>query len=253
MSEIVAEGIVEAATLRQYLSAMTAIVSDSRIHFNDDGLAARFVDAGNVAMATVDLDYQAFESYDAPGAATVGVSLTKLADKVKPASADTLVQLQVDMETRHLHVDYGRARQTLALIANESIRSEPDVPGLDLPNRATITGAELDEALTICDLIADHVDVRGTPDGPPLSFYTRGDTDDAEVSFTMADVLDAEVGDEVMSIFSLDYLKDLAKPIPADSEVTLTFGEEMPMRLRWGAIGGLMAVEYTQAPRIQKR
>lgn len=251
MSEIVAEGIIEARTLRDYLGVFTPLVEEAKVHWNDGGLEARFVDPANVcSVHPTTLSAEAFESFDAPGSATIGVPISKLVDRLKPADADALVRLAVDMETRKLQIDYGRASQTLRLIDPSAIRKEPDIHDLDLPNTATVEGAAWDEALTVADLVSDHVFVKGDPDERRFVVSAEGDSDGAEVVFGDEDVLDAEVSTESESVFSLDYMQELAEPIPNDAEVHLQFGHEFPIVVEWSAHDGALETTGILAPRI---
>lgn len=254
MSEIVAEGIIEADAFRTYLDALESLAVEARVHFNEDGLTCNVVDPANVAMYyPATLDKRAFESYDAPGSVTAGVALQRLTDKLNPADSDQLVNLEIDMETRMLTVDFGRAHQETRLIDPESIRKEPNPDEIDLPNSVTVSGEDIDEAVKIVDLVSDHVYLSGDPDDAPLTVSGQGDTDSSEVTFKPADCIDFATVGAVESVFSLDYLKEIVRPIPKDAEVTLEYGDEWPLRLTWAGVDGQLDVKAMLAPRIQKR
>lgn len=253
MSEVIASGIITAENLRDYLETFT-LVAEARLHLNDDGLRASFVDPANVCMISpLTLSADAFESYDAPGSATIGAPITKLVERLKPADADSLVEFSVDMETRMLRVEYGRADQRVELIDLEAIREEPSTSDVDLPNTVTITGEAFRDALEIVGLVGDHVTIRGHPDERAFSMHGQGDTDESTVEFGDADVLDANVVEATESVFNLDYLTDLADPIPAESEVTVWFAHEHPIRIEWGGVEGALHATAMLAPLIQSQ
>lgn len=252
--EIIASGIIEAGTLTQYIEAFTPLVSEAKVHFNDDGFEVRVVDSANVCTINPGtLDKTAFESFDSPGSATIGVPLEKLLDRLDMAGGDDLVYLAVDMETRRLRVKYGRANQTLALIDPQRIRKEPSKPELDLPNWFTIDGGTLSEAVKFADMVSDHVDLIGEPDNERVVIFAEGDVDDMEYVLEGDDIIAGHIDADAMSIFSLDYIKEIAKPIPDDSEVTIQFGDEFPLKLAWSACDDAVSVDVALAPRIQSR
>lgn len=252
MSEIIAEFTVDAAVLEQYVETLTPLVDEAKIHVNDDGLAARVVDPANVGMyCPVTLSADAFESYDAPGAATIGVSLTTLAERIGAANAGDLVHLAVDMETRHLQIQYRNIDHHMALIDPDSIRGEPDRTELDLPNSITLTGAALDEAITAVDMVSDHIELVGAPGDKEVRFVGEGDIDNTTVTFGREEVADADVTEGAASLFSLEYFEELADPIPKDAEVTLQFGEEFPVIWDWEASEGFQQSHAMLAPRIR--
>lgn len=262
MSEIVVSGIVEKNRLVTFAETFAAkvigeqseLVSEIKLHISGDGFHATAVDAANVAMVgPVTLAPRAFEAFDAPGSVTVGVNLTALVDRIDPADTSQLVEYGIDMETRHMNLRYGSADVSLALIDPDAIRQEPDISDLDLPNEVALSGEQLDHALTVTDMVSDHVFIDANPDDREIVFRGEGDTDDATVAYSDEEVADARVDESTTSVFSLAYMKALAKPIPDDAEVTIRFGDEFPARLTWDAFDGAFDVQQTLAPRIQSR
>ena len=252
MSEIIADAIIDAGTLQQYVDVFTPLVAEGRIHFNDDGITTAVCDSANVAMiAPGRLDAAAFESYDAPGAATIGVSFDTLSERLGAANSGDLVRLRVDMETRKLKLDYRNISQSVGMIDPDAIRQDPDTPDIDLPNTMTVEAGALDEAATVIDMVTDHLGIDARPDDREVALIGQGDIDDTEVVFGDEETISADVPEDTWSLFSLEYVEELIDPMPADAEVTLTFGDEFPMLLDWEACEGRLTVHQMLAPRIE--
>jgi len=241
--------IVSADTLQATLDSVGVLVDECKIHLNDDGLVIRAVDPANVGMVDLTLDAEAFESYEADGG-LIGVNLVRLQDIAGMADADQLVHLELDEETRKLHISIDGLEYTLALIDPDSIREEPDLPDLDLPATVVIEGRDIDRAVTAADMVSDHIEL-GVDDEEGV-FYVRaeGDTDDVHLELGTDDLIDLVAG-PASSLFSLDYLKDMDKAIPADAEVTMELGEEFPVKLHFDIAEGQGQVTFMLAPRIQ--
>lgn len=254
MSEVVFDAVADRDVPQQFIDTFTPLVDEAKIHFNDDGIHTRAVDAANIAMNYVDLDPAAFEHYEAPGSVTQGANLNAIDDRLSLANGGDLVNLSLDMEVRKLSVDVRNIEQKVALIDPDSVRQEPDVPDHDLPNTVTLTGEDLNEVVTALDMVSDHLDIIGDPDAETVRFYAEGDTDESEVDFGREETLDpTKITEKAMSIFSMGYFKKLTKPIPKDAEVTIQFGEEFPMWMDWEACDGNLDVRQMLAPRIQSR
>jgi len=243
------KAIVSADTLRTTLDSVSVLVDECKIHLNEEGLAIRAVDPANVGMVDLELDATAFESYDADGG-LIGVNLTRLEDIAGMADAGQLVQLELDEETRKLHIKIDGLEYTLALIDPDSIRQEPDLPDLDLPARIVIEGRDIDRAVRAADMVSDHIAL-GVDSAEDL-FYVdaEGDTDDVHLELGPGDLIDLDAGD-AHSLFSLDYLKDMNKAIPKDGEVAVDLGEEFPVKMHFEIAEGLGQVTFMLAPRIQ--
>jgi len=243
------KAIVSADTLQETLDSVSVLVDECKIHLDEDGLSIRAVDPANVGMVDLDLGAAAFESYEADGG-LIGVNLSRLEDIAGMADAGQLVQLELDEETRKLHIQIDGLEYTLALIDPDSIRQEPDIPDLDLPAHVVIEGRDIDRAVTAADMVSDHIAL-GVDTADEL-FYVdaEGDTDDVHLELTRDQLIDLEAGD-AHSLFSLDYLKDMNKAIPKDAEVELELGDEYPVKLHYDIAEAQGRVTYMLAPRIQ--
>lgn len=253
MSEIVASGIINAGILEDWIDTFTPLVNEGKVHFNDDGLTARVVDPGNIAMIRPGhLASEAFESYDSPGAVTVGVNFDRLNERLSAAGSSDLVEFEVDMEARMLSIGFRNIQHSVAMIDPDAIRKEPDDPDLDLPNTVTIQGAAFKEAVSNADMVSDHLEIHGNPSQREVVMRAQGDTDDVTVTFDRDDTTDpTEVVEDVESLYSLEYLTDMVKPIPKDAEVSLTFGNEYPVLIDYEAHEGMLEASQMLAPRIR--
>jgi proliferating cell nuclear antigen len=241
--------IVRAATLQATLDSVGVLVDECKIHLGEDGLEIRAVDPANVGMVDLSLDADAFESYEADGG-LIGVNLVRLQDIAGMADSDQLVQLELDEETRKLHISIDGLEYTLALIDPESIREEPDLPDLDLSSTIVIEGRDIDRAVTAADMVSDHIELGVDEDEETFYVKAEGDTDDVHLELDADDLIDLTVG-PASSLFSLEYLKNMNKAIPKDAEVRTELGEEFPVKLHFDIAEGEGTVTYMLAPRIQ--
>jgi len=241
--------IVSADTLRTTLDSVSVLVDECKIHLEEEGLEIRAVDPANVGMVDLELSASAFESYETDGG-VIGVNLSRLEDIAGMADADQLVHLELDEETRKLHIAIDGLEYTLALIDPDSIRQEPDLPDLDLAAEIVIEGRDIDRAVTAADMVSDHIALG--VDEADEHFYVdaEGDTDDVHLELTREDLIDLTAG-TAHSLFSLDYLKDMNKAIPKDAEVRMELGEEFPVKMHFDIAEGEGQVTFMLAPRIQ--
>jgi len=241
--------IVSAETLTDALDSVSVLVDECKIRLEDDGLAIRAVDPANVGMVDLDLSADAFESYETDGG-VIGVNLARLEEFAGMADSGQLVELELDEETRKLHIQIEGLEGTLALIDPDSIRQEPDLPDLDLSSEVVLEGADIDRAVTAADMVSDHIALGVDADEEVFYVDAEGDTDDVHLELTTEDLIALTPG-EARSLFSLDYLKDMNKAIPKDAEVTMELGQEFPVKLHFDIAEGNGQVTYMLAPRIQ--
>ncbi|MHC3436703.1 DNA polymerase sliding clamp [Natrialbaceae archaeon A-gly3] len=243
------KAIVSAETLSSALDSVSVLVDECKIHLEEEGLAIRAVDPANVGMVDLSLEAAAFESYEADGG-LIGVDLSRLEDIAGMAESGQLIQLELDEETRKLQIQIDGLEYTLALIDPDSIRQEPDIPDLDLPAEVILEGKDVNRSVTAADMVSDHIALGVDEPGEYFYVDAEGDTDDVHLELTAEDLIDLQVG-PAHSLFSLDYLKDMNKAIPKDTEVTAELGEEFPIKLHFSFAEGQGQVTYMLAPRIQ--
>ena len=243
------KAIVDADTLTDALDSVSVLVDECKIRLNDDEFAIRAVDPANVGMVDLSLAAAAFESYEADGG-VIGVNLGRLEDIAGMANSGDLIHLELDEETRKLHIQIDGLSYTLALIDPDSIRQEPDIPDLDLSAEIILEGSQLSRGITAADMVSDHIALRVDADDEAFYIEAEGDTDDVDLELDSEDLIDLTAG-AADSLFSLDYLKDMNKAIPNATEVTAELGEEFPVKLHYEFAEGLGQVTYMLAPRIQ--
>jgi len=240
--------IAEVDVLEDALDPVATLVDECKLRLNEDGVKIRACDAANVAMADVSLPERAFESYEADGG-VIGINLDRLQDVLSMGSSGDLVHLELNEETRKLHIEIDGLSYTLALIDPDLIRKEPDIPDLDLPADVAFEGSELSRAVSAADLVGDHVSLSADPDEQTFVVGAEGDTDDVDLVLGNDELATADVGEAAESLFSLDYLKDMARPIGSDVIVSFRLGTEMPVKFRY--TNGEASVQHLLAPRIQ--
>ena len=243
------KAIVGASTFQDALDSVSVLVDECKIRLNEEELSIRAVDPANVGMVDLTLEAAAFESYEADGG-VIGVNLARLEDIAGMANSGDLIHLELDEETRKLHIEIDGLSYTLALIDPDSIRQEPDIPDLDLAAEVVVEGKDINRAVKAADMVSDHIalGVKGSEE----TFYidAEGDADDVHLELDRDDLIDLVAAD-AHSLFSLDYLKDMDKAIPKDAEVTMELGEEFPVKMHFDIAEGMGHVTFMLAPRIQ--
>jgi len=242
--------IIQQSTLDDYLDAIHQIVDEAKLHFEDGGFRVVAVDPANVGMTDALLTVDGFESYDFAPGGTIGIDIGRLRDMIGIGDGEDLVELELDEETRKLHIQIDGFEGTMALIDPDSIRQEPDLPDLDLPANIVLEGSDVNRAVKAADMVSDHIAL-GVDESEPV-FYVdaEGDTDDVHFELGRDDLIDL-TAEPAHSLFSLDYLKDMNKAIPSDTEVEIDLGEEFPFDMGFQLGESAIEVRYMLAPRIQ--
>lgn len=251
-SEPAVAATIRAGPLQTALDAAGALVDECRVEFREDGLHIRAADPASVALVSVTLDAGAFETYRAEDE-LVGVDVERLAAIVGMAARDQPTQLVLDAETRRLHIVVDELAYALGLVDPEAVRKPPELDRSAYVHsaRAVMTGDEVDRFVGAASMVADHLTLGVAPEESVFYVEAEGDTDDVSLRLPGEELPVFEAG-EARSLFSLDYLKAMARPIPGNSEVTLCLGTDLPVEAAFEACDGDVAVEYLLSPRLAR-
>lgn len=258
------ETIIRADPLQTFIDHVHPVVDEAKFSFSAANLSVRAVDPANVQMVDAALTQRGFEHYGVERETVLGFNIERFDDVVSPASADDLVHLTYDAETRRLLVEWGGHEWKLALIDPDSIRQEPDIPDLDLPVDATIDAGSFADGLEFADGVSDHVELASVSsdhseaDGDDeFVVAAEGDTDEYRGAFAAGDQVTfaARPNGKVSSLMSLDYLLGVGPTFDSDGEIDIELGDEFPVKIHGDITDdegdGVGEVTYMQAPRIQ--
>lgn len=245
--------VAPASTLRTAVDVLGALVDECRMRFDAGGVHVAAMDPATVASVSLELTPAAFESYTADER-TLGVPLERLDDVLSMASGDDPVVLALDPETRRLNVAVADLDYTMALVDPDAIRSPPDLAELEFEYAASVTldAGALTRSVRAADMVSDHATLGVDADDGVFTVEATGDTDDVCHRIAEEDLLDADLGD-AESLYSVDYLLALERPIPSGTAVTLRLGTEVPVSLSFAVDDGAVQVEYALSPRIARR
>jgi len=241
--------VIDADRLESALSVVGALVDECRLELAADGLHVRAVDPANVAAVSLDLPQTSFAEYDA-GGETVGIDIERVAEVVGLADTGSTVRLLLDAERRRLHLLVDGLSYTLGLIDPDAIREPLDPAEMEYACPATLAlpGSEVSRIVTAAEMVSTHLTLGVRPDQGSFYAEASGDTDDVTLTFPSAD-LPAFDPAAAESLFSLDYLRELARPIPAGTQVAMELGIEQPVVLSFD-VGEAGSATYLLSPRM---
>lgn len=251
------------AVLRPALFIVSSMADEAKWRFEEDGVSVKVVDPTNVSLVAFEIPASAFDVYDIDEAATVGFNHKHLRKSMAmarhssgsedPIRIDTKqgqATVTVDREYGDTDVDH---RQTFTTIDPDSVRQEPNLPEIELPNSAVVDTRALYEVISSLDA---RVGVRV---GGSRESLRLADEPDPEAKRLSRTELSAEVhidDPDAVSIVSSDYIDDVADALYRAhiNTVEVRWGDEFPVRFLFEReLDGepVMSGEMMIAPRIE--
>lgn len=231
--------------LQAACDVLSALVPECRLTIDAQGWNTQAVDTANVAMVSLNLPKAQFEQYDENGKCEIGMDLLKWKDLLKIMNErDSTIEIVRD--GTQLKITDGRYSILHTPLDPNTLRKRPNPPNINLPASYEVEAKDLMEAIKAMGVIGDKVWLTAKQEG--LALDAEGDTDKLNKVLDCPVRLDLWKG-EVSSLFSLDYLTDIAKAMKDAGKVTILIGKDHPVRFDCAIEG--MDVSYLVAPRIE--
>ncbi len=241
------KAVIGAEKLKEAIESVSTLVDEAKFKLNPDGLSVRAVDPANVAMVSLDLARDAFESFEATEG-ELGIDLTKLNGIMEMADKDDSIEVDLDETAHKLIVRMRGLSYTMSLLDPSSIRKEPKVPSLDLPAHVIIRGEDLKRAVKAAEKVSDYMSIGVR--GDVFFMEAEGDTDNVQLEMTKDQLIELSPG-EAKSLFSLDYLTDISKIAGKTEKVSIDVGRDYPLKIRFKIAQEHGDVSYMLAPRVE--
>jgi|Deesub1362A_J573_1020465.scaffolds.fasta_scaffold00294_39 proliferating cell nuclear antigen len=226
--------ILSTKLLRRITKACAVLLNETRIALNDEGIAIRAVDPGNVCLVDISLKKEEFEAYEVKNS-VIGVDVQRLHSFSKTIR-DKLAIIEGDERT--LKLKASKISYSLSLIDPSVIKKEPKLPVLDLPAVTEVTGNEFRNAITMADKITDSIAFEANDS---FHMVAEGNTDNV-----MVDLSENYEGDaEERTVIGVELLKEVAKAIEKDDIVKLEVGTNKPLRISIEERTGIHFESYT--------
>jgi proliferating cell nuclear antigen len=241
------KAVIGAEKLKDSIESISTLVDEAKFRLNPDGISVRAVDPANVAMVSLDVAKDAFDSFEATEG-ELGIDLTKLNGIMEMADKGDNIELELDEAAHKLILRMRGLSYTMSLLDPSSIRKEPKVPALDLPGRIVIRGEDLKRAVKAAEKVSDYMSIGIM--GDTFFMEADGDTDNVRLEMTKDQLIEIKPGD-AKSLFSLDYLSDMSKILGKANEITIDIGKDYPLKIRFKIAEGHGDVSYMLAPRVE--
>jgi proliferating cell nuclear antigen len=238
---------VKSETLKGIVDVVSTLVDEAKFNIDAKGVALKAVDPAHVAMIDMKIEKSAFEEFSADDT-ELGIDLDKIKEVLRLARSGDIISLEQDEEKNRLVINVGNVTRRMNLVDTTGM-SDPKVPNLNLPAKVAVASEELQKGIKAAESISDHIALTAQPDG--FEMVSEGDTDSVSLKLSKDQLVSLECKEVVRSLFPLDYFSNMIRAIPAGTVITMSLGNDYPVKLEFSIADGRGAVNYLLAPRIE--
>jgi len=167
---------IDADILKESIDAISALVTECRLHTDENGFSTRVVDTANVAMVYLTLKKEAFQSYSSTKN-ELGLDIAKMKNIFGMMGKTDVITLELPEEGHKLKVSFEGYRYSITLLDPNTIRKDPNPPNIDLPGRVVLSGNDLNNSIKAAAVVSDKIALGIDPSTQIFYMAAEGDTD----------------------------------------------------------------------------
>jgi len=95
---------ISAKNMKEIVEVLKALVDETKIELDEEGMKIKAIDPGHVTMATVELSKEGFFEYEVNEKNVIGIDLNKIIDFLKNINED--IEIIVDGNRATLNAGY---------------------------------------------------------------------------------------------------------------------------------------------------
>jgi len=238
---------VKSDILKGIIDVTSPLVNEAKFNITSKGISLRAVDPAHVAMVDLEIKNTAFEEYKSDEM-ELGIDLDKLSGIMRLASSGDIVSLEYDEKSNRLIVKIGNLVRKMGLIDTAGM-PDSKVPNLDLPATAIVIASELSKGVRASEAVSDHLALNVDKDS--FELFAEGDTDTVNLKLPKDLLVKLSSPGKFKSLFSIDYFSNMIKPVKAEDPITISMGNDNPIRVDFDIAEKKGHVTYLLAPRIE--
>ncbi len=239
---------VKAEVVRQLAEAVSILSDDVKLNFQENDLECIVVDPSHVAMVHINIDKDAFETYESSGM-EIGVDMKKIRDFIGLIRSTDMVDMEIEEDSNKMVMKVGDVTSSMALVDHASM-PESKVPSLSHPAKVSIKTSELTLGIKVAEKITENITLVLQPD--KFSLHAKGDLDAADLDIPKDRLVKVECKEEVKSKYNLDFLQRMIRVASNSEVVDMNLSNNYPLKLDFDIAGGKGHVSYLLAPRMDE-
>ncbi|MEM4330467.1 MAG: proliferating cell nuclear antigen (pcna) [Candidatus Pacearchaeota archaeon] len=221
--------------------AISEIVNEVRIKFEEEGISLIALDPANVAMVIFKMPKESFLSYEVEKE-TIALNLEDLKKILKRAySSSSLTFITEDNILKVSLSDKTNRVFTVTLIDLET--EERKEPNLEFNCEVDASSEEFSQAIEDCSVVADSC--RFVSNGEKFTIEAQGSLSSVKVEFSKDSTT---VKGNAKAKYSVDYLMRFIKASKIADKVKIRFSDDYPLKLDFA--GEKLGLSFILAQRV---
>jgi len=237
--------------LNSTIGTISEFISDATFNITTEGMNLVAMDPANISMVILTILPSAFTEYtvNEPTKLTIGLEGLKQALR-RVRTGESLTFTHSNNRLNATITGNSTRRFSIPLLENEEV--ERKVPELDFNVSLELDAKEFRDFIDDASIVSDAVNMRAADGVFNLAAGDTGRKVDIELRQESEILKKMNIKETSSSIYSLDYLKKMAKSAAFAETAKVSFSSDYPLRLDFKALNQAQ-LSFILAPRIENK
>jgi len=243
--------LTESRILSNSIAVISDFITEATFSLTKAGMKLIAMDPANISMVVLEILPSAFTEFSVPKSEEVTINLDSLSQalkRVKPTDTITLTQ-----EKNRLKITIsGKSTKTFSIPLLEKEGKDRQVPELEFNATIDLDAKEFRDYIDDASIVGDAITLEADKEKLTLHAGETGRKVNIELKKGSDALINLKVKEDVLSIYSIEYLKKMARSATLADTATLRFSKDYPLRLDFKAVDKLQ-MSFILAPRIENK
>lgn len=243
--------------------AISAIVTETRLKINPDGLQMTAMDGSHICLCDLNLKKADLLFFETDADYELGIKLNDLVKILKRGDSKDEITFLHDPKDKKLILEMKKENSkkartfSMALIDIEAEEiNVAQLEAMPYENTTTINTSIIDEAIKDAEIFSEVLNVKVKE--PLLSLWAEGTMGDMKYEIEKDELILSSFKEESEGAFAIQFLKNILKITAVSDQVSLRLKSESPMHLKimiGSFVEGVLPESYVQyylAPRVEE-
>jgi proliferating cell nuclear antigen len=241
----------ESRILSNTVAVISDFITEATFHFNKEGVRLTAMDPANIAMVILDILPSAFTSYQIDNAEEVTINLDNLKQALRRVKPTESIALTAEGNRLVLTI-FSRSVKKFQIPMLEKETKDKQAPNLEFAAQIEMDAKEFRDFVDDASVVGDALTFTADSDKLKLMAGDTGSKVNIELGKSSETILNMEVKETVSSIYSVEYLKKMAKAAVLSDTALFQFSSDYPLRIDFKSINKLQ-MSFILAPRIENK
>jgi proliferating cell nuclear antigen len=241
----------ESRILSNTIAVVSDFITDATFIINSDGLKLTAMDPANISMLILNILPSAFTSFNVDGTEEITINLDNLKQALRRVKPTEPISLTSEGNKLLLTI-FGKSIKKFHIPMLEKESKDKKAPNLEFSANIEMVSKEFKDFVDDASIVGDALTFSADSDKLVLSAGDSGSKVNISLSKGSDALISMTVKEAVNSIYSVEYLKKIAKASALADTAVFSFSSDYPLKIDFKCMNKLQ-MSFILAPRIENK